>query len=193
MRNQPTYSSTYRLYFVVALLALGACAQNAPPPAAAAAAGGPIRSRNEGYSILHKLMDDESGVSKLLIIKHADEPLAGLVKQIAAACNSAKEEMDKWAASDKLIEFNVPDLPPAETAVRKQTADADTKALLFNSGKNFELRLAFTQIQAMNYGAELCRAIEPNEDDPGRKQFLTNLAKQCDGFSDQLMNLLAEK
>ena len=34
-----------------------------------------FRERNEGYSLLYKLMSDESNVSKIFILKHADDPV----------------------------------------------------------------------------------------------------------------------
>jgi hypothetical protein len=155
--------------------------------------GGPVHQLNEGYSLLYQLMSDESDVSKMLIIKHADEPVAGAVKEISAACRAAKSRMDDFPKADVRIEFNVPDLPSVEQESRDLDSSIEEKELLFSSGKTFEVRLIYSQAQAMEYGEVLCKALAAREDDAGRKAFVTDLAKQCADFRDRLLELLAVK
>ena len=121
--------------------------------------GGPIRQRNQGYSLLYQLLSDESGVSKILILKHADEPVAGLVKEIASACKAAKKQMDDFHKADASTEFDVPDLPRVEQESRDLDSSIEEKELLFSSGKTFELRLIYSQAQAVEYGEVLCNAL----------------------------------
>jgi len=155
--------------------------------------GGAIRQLNEGYSLLHQLMSDESDVSKMLIIKHADEPVAGAVKEISGACKSAISRMDDFPKADARIEFDVPDLPRVEQESRDLDSSLEEKELLFSGGKTFELRLIYAQAQAMEYGEVLCQALAARENDAGRKAFVTDLAKQCADFRDRLLGYLAVK
>jgi hypothetical protein len=135
-------------------------------------------------------MGDESNVSKLLIIKHADEPVAGLVKEIAAAARAAKKQMDEFAKSDAGLTYDNTGLPEVEQASRDHTAKVDAKQLLTSSGKSFELHLVFTQAEATSYAAEIAAALEARDDNSARKTFLANLSKQFNQFHDRLMNSL---
>lgn len=174
------------LLSVVAIL--GGCAETAKQRAHN---GGLIREQNEGYSLLYKLMSDESGVDKIFMLKHADEPLGGLVKEIAISSKSAKAQMDTFLSASSRVEFDVPDLPKLEQDTRDLEAKEEAEGLLFSSGKKFETRLMFTQAEAMDYAANLCLAISAKEDDAGRKAFLTDLSKRCASFSGRLLDLLA--
>lgn len=175
------------LLFWAGALALAGCAST---PQFASQGGGLIHERNEGYSLIYTLMSDEQDVSKILIFKHADEPLAGLVKEISAFCKAAKSQMDAFATSGSRIEYDLTDLPVIEQQSRDQTAHEDAFELLTCGGKEFELELTFTQAQAMDYGAQLSSALAKHEDDPSRRQFLKSLAQRCADFHRRLMKLL---
>jgi hypothetical protein len=179
-----------QLFLLTCAVALGGCAETHEP---LSANGGLFRQKNEGYSLLYKLMSDESKVGQIFIIKHADPPVGDLVKQIGDACKSAQAEMEQFPQKDRRVEYDVADLPFIEQKSRDLAAHADTKALLESSGKTFELRLLFTQAQAMSYGRDLCEALAADETDPLRKGFLNDLSKQCGQFYDSLMDLLAVK
>jgi hypothetical protein len=176
-------------YFLIwaSALTLAGCAST---PQSVSHNGGLVHERNQGYSLLYKLMTDEANVSKLLILKHADEPLAGLVKEISAFCQSAKDQMDAFAKGDSRIEYDMTDLPVIEQESRDQTAKEDGIALLTSGGKEFELRLVFTQAQAMDYAAEVSSALAKHEDDPARQRFLKGLTVRYADFHRRLMELL---
>jgi hypothetical protein len=178
------------------MLVTGGCLSDsgqAPPPKPPSENGGMFREVNEGYSLLHGLMDDESNVSKIFIIKSASEPTKGLIKEIALACDDAKKQLDQFPYKNNRIEFDVPDLPKLEKESRDLESKADEKTLLGSSGKEFELQLILTQMQAMGYAVNLCKAIESHEQDPGRQAFLNNLQKQCQDFHDRLVGMLTTK
>ena len=179
-----------RGYILIGVIALAGCAATPKPPSEN---GGMFRERNEGYSLLYKLMSDESKVSEIFILKHADEPVKGLVKEIAGACQAAKKQMDGFPIANNRIEYDVPDLPRLEQESRDLEAHEEAKDLLTSSGKTFELRLIFTQAEAMGYAVNLCQAILAHEDDAGHKEFLTNLSGQCAAFEQRLMEVLAVK
>ena len=176
------------LLFFACAVALCGCSSTPKPPSEN---GGLFRQHNEGYSLLYKLMKDESDVGEIFIIKSAEVPVKSLVKEIGDACQAAGKQMEEFPKLDNRIEYDVPDLPYMEQRSRDLQAGDDEKSLLTTSGKEFERRLIFTQAEATNYAMQLCKALDEKETDPGRKSFLENLAKQCGDFHEWLMNLLA--
>jgi len=183
--SQPIKIST----LILAIVLLAGCAST-PSPLATSGEGF-VHQQNQGFSLLYKLMSDEKDVGKIFILKSADDSIKGLVKEIGDAAQSAKQRMDELAKADKEIAYDVPDLPYIEQRGRDLQAKDDEHDLLFSSGKEFELRLLFTQTQAMDYATQLCKSLDETEKNPSRKTFLENLAKQCGGFHDRLMKLLA--
>jgi hypothetical protein len=176
-----------RLPIILGIISLAGCSSTPRP---LTTGGGLIHQQNQGYSLLYQLMSDEKDVGKIFILKSADNPVKSLVKEIGAAAQSAKQRMDELAAADKQIAYDVPDLPYIEQRGRDLQAKDDEHALLFSSGKNFELTLLFTQAQAMDYATQLCKSLDETEKNPDRKTFLENLTKQCSGFHDRLMKML---
>src|ERR1700722_19859288 len=146
--------TTLKLLPLVSIIFLAACATT---PHGAISGGGIVHERNQGYSLLYELMGNESNVSKLLIFKSADEPLKSVIKEISNAASAAKKQMEDFAKQDQQLAYATPDLPYIEQRGRDLQAKDDEKALLFTSGKEFEVRLIFTQAQAMNYAMQLCR------------------------------------
>ena len=155
--------------------------------------GGLIHQRNEGYGLLYALMTDESKVDGLLMIKRVDEPVAKLIRQIAAASKQATEQLDSYKTSASEIVLDEPDLPKVEQESRELERKRDSKELLLTNGKELELNLIFTQAQATGYASNMAQALANREDDAGRKQYLTSLADQFGGYRDQLMAMLAVK
>jgi hypothetical protein len=176
------------LGIVICLAMTGCTASNSPPLKA-----DPIRQRDEGYSLLYKLLADESNVDKLFIFKHADDPIAGLVKEIATFSQSAVKRMDGFKDADGSLNYDQADLPVVEQKVRDLIAGMDEKNLLLSSGKDFQAYLVFTQLQAMDYGAKLSKAMEDHETDPTRKAFLADVSERTGSFAKRLMDLLSIK
>ncbi|MGA3066570.1 MAG: hypothetical protein ABSF29_06960 [Tepidisphaeraceae bacterium] len=178
-----------RLLTCLPVIFLAGCAASTDHPAD----GGLIHRRNEGYSLLFKLMGDESDVGEIFFIKHADDSVGNLVREVGQTCKEAKAQLQAFAKTDDTVEFDEPDLPLIEQRSRKLTADWETRELLTSGEKDFELRLIFTQAQAMSYASELCKALYEIESDPSRKAFLSTLADRCDRLYDRLMALLTVK
>jgi hypothetical protein len=179
-------------------LALNGCAPTQSTPASAPAAGGPVggaadRERNEGYSLLDKLLSDEASVSDILIVKHADNSVSGLVKEIAAACGAAKNRMTAFRKLDRGLHYDLADLPTVEQKSRELESAVETRKLLDLRGSEFEVRLIVTQIEAMGYAADLAKALEAHEVDPIRKTFLTSLSDQCEAFRERLEKMLTTR
>jgi hypothetical protein len=177
------------ILLLVGAEALAACSSTHPP----SENGGLIREHNEAYSLLYKMMSDESKVDQIFALKHADDSVANVVKDIAAFCSVAKQKMDAFPKSDPHIEYDVADLPKLEQKARDKESDIDTKALLFSNGEKFEVRLLFTQAQAMQYVRNLASTLADEEDNPERKSFLNDMSHRCSDLYDRLMKLLTVK
>lgn len=152
---------------------------------------GAIHQNNEGYSLLYGLLSDESKVSGIFILKSADAPLKTEVSQIADACQAARKRLDEFARLDHHLAYNTPDLPLIEVHSRDLESGRDERVLLFSNGREFELQLIFTQVEAMDYSVQLCASLQQREADSDRRAFLLALQGQCRQFSDGLMKMLA--
>ena len=148
------------------------------------------RVRNEGYSLLYQLICQESDADKLLIIKHADPPIAEIIKKIASTCGQAKKELEAFHEIDRHFRLKMTHLPEIEQKSRAAIETTVTKQLLFSSGKKFEVRFLFTQAEAMNYAAHLAKVLGDQEVNPVRKKFLATLSERCTTLHDQAMDLL---
>lgn len=152
--------------------------------------GNEERIRNEGYSLLYTLMDQERNVGKILIIKRIDEPSANLIKAISERCGQAKDKLDELQERYPGIDMEMTHLPVIEQKARDSIASAATKQLLFSAGELFRARLLLTQAEAMKYGAHLAKALHDQEINEERKPFLDELSKDLTDFHDQVVELV---
>ncbi|MGD0016012.1 MAG: hypothetical protein ABSC38_00615 [Verrucomicrobiia bacterium] len=148
------------------------------------------RVRNEGYSLLYQLLSQESDAAKILIIKHADPPIADIIKEIASTCDQARKELEQFHEKYRDLSLEMTHLPQIEQQTRAAIESTVTKQLLFSSGKKFEVRFLFTQAEAMNYAAHLAQVLHDQEDNPVRKEFLATLSERCTTLRDRVMELL---
>ena len=148
------------------------------------------RVRNEGYSLLYHLMSQESDVAKIFIIKHADPPVADIIKEIASTCGHAKKDLEQFHEKDRHLSFEMANLPEFEQNTRAAIQSTVTKQLLFSSGKTFENRLLLTQVESMNYATHLAKVLHDQEDNPLRKVFLATLSQRCTTLHDRVIDLL---
>jgi hypothetical protein len=172
------------------IVAIAGCASMSKPTSSD---GGQFRRRNEGYSLLYKLVSDDSDVDKIFIIKHADDSVVSIVKEIAALMQSSRKQLEDFRRNDAQLRFDVTDLPVVEQQSRELEADDQRNGLLFSGGATFQLRLIFAQLEAVSYGKQLAKTLLKDEDDPARKKFLTNFSQRCDAFHERLMSLLSVK
>lgn len=148
------------------------------------------RVRNEGYSLLYQLLRQESDAAKILIVKHADPPIADLIKEIATAAGQAQKALEQFHEQDRHLSFEMTNLPQIEQQSRAAIESTETKQLLFSTGKKFEVRFLFTQAQAMNYAAHLAKVLHDQEPNPVRKEFLVALSRRCTTLHDKVIDLL---
>ena len=83
------------------------------PPSAAEAV------RNNCYSLLHQLLDDEKNVSKILIIKRDRKELGDLIKEISAASRAGATKLEEFSKEDPSFPLQEYGLPPGENATRE--------------------------------------------------------------------------
>ena len=179
-----------RAYIAPIVCALTVASCSTVQTAAPAAAQEATRVCNEGYSILYQLLSQESGVATLLIIKHADTPIADIIKEIASTCSQAKTQLELFREKDPNLSLEMDNLPHIEQKTRAAIKSTDTKHLLFSSGKTFEVQLLFTQAEAMNYTAHLSSVLRDQEVNPWRKEYLIALSRRCTTLHHKAMGLL---
>ncbi len=150
-----------------------------------------VRVRNEGYSLLYRLLSDEGNVDKILYVKSADKPIADFIKEIAATYRDSAEQLKRFQESDPALDVKMKlVLPEIDEKARGAIAFATAKELLTSSGEEFERRLLLTQVSATNYGTHLSRVLLDRETDPQRKAYLENLAERCGDFHERVIALL---
>ena len=74
--------------------------------------------RNNCYSLLHQLLDEQKDVSLLRFIKPEHTDVKQLVKRIATASRTGAKLMEKFAKDDPSIRLNDIRLPPGDLAPR---------------------------------------------------------------------------
>jgi hypothetical protein len=81
-------------------------------------------------------------------------------------------------------------LPPAEVETRSSISKAKGKALLAESGKDFELQLLLTQNEALTYGEHLAKTAAKMEANAARVEFLTSLATELSRHQQKVIAVL---
>ena len=166
---------------ILALLALlvagvltGCQSPQAARPSARSASS--VSTRNNCYSLLHQLLDQQKNVSLLRFIKSEPAGLKKLVNQIATTSGTGAKLLEKFARDDPAIHLDDTRLPPGEVATRDAIAATKQKELLGQSGAEFELSLLLTQTEALSYGWHLATVAAENEPQPDRARALKGIS-----------------
>jgi hypothetical protein len=141
--------------------------------------------RNNGYSLLHQLLDEQKDVSMLRFIKREHSDVRNLVTKIATASGAGSKLLEEFAKNDPSVILNDIGLPPAEVATRNSIAATKKKDLLGQKGDVFELSLLLTQTEALSYAWHLAEVTAENEPQPERAHALA-------GISEDMKNLYQE-
>jgi hypothetical protein len=129
-------------------------------------------TRNNCYSLLHQLLDDEKDVSMLRFIKPEHTDVKNLVKRIATTSGTGATLLEKFARDDPSIRLDDIRLPPGELATRDAIASTKEKELLGQTGDTFDLTLLLTQTEALIYASHLAKVAGENEPQPDRARAL---------------------
>lgn len=122
---------------------------------------------DHGYALLDSLLEDESRVADILVIKSADEPVKALLARISGKAKKDLARLRDLHADPPPIDPASNGLPRIERDVRQRIRNTQTAALLLSSGPAFELLILLTQESAAGYAEALCRSLgaaDPAED-----------------------------
>jgi hypothetical protein len=164
------------------------------PKAVSLAGGGAAREiRNNCYSLLHQLLEDQKNVGKLRFIKREEDDVKNLVKKIAAACGTGSKLLEEFARHDPSINLDDIRLPPGEMATREAIASTKKKELLGQTGVKFELSLLLTQSEALSYAWHLAKVAGESELQPERARAMAGLSQEMKNLYQEVFVLLLSK
>jgi hypothetical protein len=146
--------------------------------------------RNQGFSLLYRLVSQQKDVDKLLLIKSETPEVQTVIQKIAAASANATTRLEEFAKKDSSIRLDVVSLPVAEQKTRSAIQSAKTKSLLFSTGSQFETRLLFSQAEGMSYGGYLAEVLSGLDSNPQRKQYLEDLSGELLKLHDAVLEIL---
>jgi hypothetical protein len=147
--------------------------------------------RNNAYSLLYQLLNQEKDVSKLLIIKRASPQIHQLIKSISSASASGADQLKQFAKQDPSLTLKNVGLPAGEVSVRDAISSTVTKELLLTSGEEFELNLLLTQAEALNYGWHLAAVAAENDSRTERARYLQGLSEEMKSLHHRVVSLIA--
>jgi hypothetical protein len=174
------------------LLLAGGCATATKPPAPAevTARDQQFAIRNQGYSLLYSLLSDEKDLSKLLLVKKEAADLGALLKDISRVSGDAAKQLEAFEKADTHLHLKMTGLPVAEQQTRDLISKTKAKELISKTGDKFEVRVLLSQAEALSYGAHLAAVIIPNEQDPARTKFLSNISEEYQQLHQRLIDLI---
>ena len=152
-----------------------------------------LSTRNNCYSLLHQLLDEQKDVSMLRFIKREHPDVKNLVKRIATASGDGSKLLEEFAKHDPSIQLEDIRLPPGEAATRKEIASTEKKELLGHTGDEFELALLLTQTEALSYASHLAKVAGENEPQPERALALGRLSGEMRKLYHEVFKLLLLK
>ncbi len=150
-------------------------------------------TRNNCYSLLHQLLDEQKDVSMLRFIKSERADVNNLVKRIATTSGTGAKLLEEFAKDDHSIRLDDLRLPPAELATRDAIASTKEKELLGQTGDEFELTLLLTQTEALSYAWHLAKVAGENEPQPERAHALAGISKDMQNLYHEVFVLLLSK
>ena len=152
-----------------------------------------LATRNNCYSLLHQLLDEQKDVSLLRFIKREEGDVKKLVKRIAANSAAGAKLLEKFAADDPSISLTDLRLPPGEAATRAAIAATRQKELLSQTGDEFEMSLLLTQTEALSYASHLAKVAGENEPQPERARALAGVSEDMKNLYHEVFVLLLSR
>jgi hypothetical protein len=150
-------------------------------------------TRNNSYSLLHQLLEEQKDVSLLRFIKSEHPDVKTLIKKIATTSATGATLLEQFAKDDPTIRLDDISLPPGEEATRVAIASIKEKELLNQTGDKFELTLLLTQTEALSYGWHLAVVASLYEPDPYRAHALVGISVDMDNLYHEVFALLLAK
>ena len=150
-------------------------------------------TRNNCYSLLHQLLDEQKDVSILRFIKREHTDVRELVKKIAANSAAGAKLLEVFARHDPSLKLDDLRLPPGETATREAIGSTKEKELLSQTGDEFELTLLLTQTEALSYAWHLAQVAGENESQPDRARALAGVSQDMRQLYQEVFAMLLSK
>jgi hypothetical protein len=152
-----------------------------------------LSTRNNCYSLLHQLLDEQKDVSMLRYLKREHVDVKNLVKKIAANSGAGAKLLEEFAKNDPSIRLDDIRLPPGETGTRDSIASTKEKELLSQTGDKFELTLLLTQTETLSYAWHLAKVAGENETQPERALALAGISKDMENLYHEVFTMLISK
>ena len=183
------------LPWLAAMLSVACILTGCQSPRARPASGNSAAqaTRNNCYSLLHQLLDEQKDVSILRFIKREHTDVKNLVKKIATNSGTGARLLEEFAKDDPSIKLDDIRLPPGELATRDAIASTKEKELLSQTGDEFELTLLLTQTEALSYAWHLAKVTGENESQPDRARALAGVSKDMENLYREVFVLLLSK
>jgi hypothetical protein len=150
-------------------------------------------TRNNCYSLLHQLLEEQKDVSMLRFIKPEHADVKNLIKKIAAASGAGSQLLEEFAKRDPSLNLSDIQLPPGEAATREAIASTEKKELLGHTGDEFELALLLTQTEALSYAWHLAKVASENESQPDRARALAGVSTDMENLYHEVFIMLLSK
>lgn len=160
------------------------------PPSASSATQA---TRNNCYSLLHQLLDQEKDVGMLRFIKREHSDVKNLVNKIAAASGAGSKLLEEFAKHDPSIRLDEIRLPSGESATREAIAATEKKELLGQTADSLDLTLLLTQTEALSYAWHLAEVAGENEPQPERARALAGISKDMENLYHEVFVMLLSK
>jgi hypothetical protein len=149
------------------------------------------RELNNGYSLMHRLCEQEKQVDMILIVKTTPKAVADFAHEVSKTAGENLDSFDRMAAHDPAIRFDVPGLPPIETQTRKSIQDDKQHMLLFGTkDADFAKTLLVTQVEAGTYGMNMCKVLADDEPNGRRATELRRISSRWEKLRDKAYTLL---
>ena len=150
-------------------------------------------ARNNSLSLLEELLNEEKGLSYILIIKSASPQLKQLVKNISKTASAGAKLIAAEKKQDAGLRLAGNGLPPGEKATREKISKIKEHDLLHSKNAEFELQLLLTQVEALSYGAQLALTAADNDPQTSRARKFASLSGQLSLLHEQVVAMLRSK
>ena len=181
------------LPLLAAMLSVACVLTGCQSPKARSPSGTSASTRNNCYSLLHQLLDEQKDVSILRFIKREHSDVKNLIKKIAANSAVGAKLLEEFARHDPSIDLDDIRLPPGEAATREAIASTKQKELLGQTGDEFELSLLLTQTEALSYACHLAKVAGQNETQPEHARALAGMSEDMENLYHEVFVLLFSK
>lgn len=146
--------------------------------------------RNNAAALLHEVLSREKDVDKLLIIKSTRKDVKEFIKIVAEEAKVDSQKLEFLAQADPSLDLNALQLPPGEQAARSAMSKSKAKDLLLSTGTDFEFKLLFSQVEALNYVFHMAAVAADNCQSPVEAREFSAMRDTLGKRYEQAMTLL---